>query len=146
SSSSAKKKDGIDEDEVQVRSIISFPLLLQHTLRIWLYQNGQRDLPRILDKELLTLFEEHFLKNGAGAAQVQSFIKLLWEVRYRFDKYVIKWVNHEGEELHLIRRLRKTKDTSGSGLSYRLEREQTEQPTNSDGYGFALLQSMLYHS
>lgn len=138
-SGSAKKedeidKDKVDEDEVQVRSIISFPLLLQHTLRIWLHQNGKGDLPRILDKELLALFEDHFLKE-CTKAQIKSFIELPWEIRYCFDKHVIKWVRKEGEELHLIRELHKNKDTS------RLERKQSTK-----GDGFALLQSMLYHS
>ena len=39
-----------------VRSIISFPLLLQHTLRIWLHNNDEKDVPKILEKELLSLF------------------------------------------------------------------------------------------
>ncbi|WP_166805123.1 DUF262 domain-containing protein [Nitrosococcus wardiae] len=86
----------------EVRSIISFPLLLQHTLRIWLQRQGKADLPRILDKELLRLFDAHFLQEGASGAQVKSFIELLWEIRYCFDQSVIKWVNTGEEERQLI--------------------------------------------
>ncbi|ADJ29253.1 protein of unknown function DUF262 [Nitrosococcus watsonii C-113] len=116
----------------EVRSIISFPLLLQHTLRIWLQRQGKADLPRILDKDLLRLFDAYFLQEGASGARVKSFIELLWEIRYCLDKHVIKWVNIGEEERHLIYRLRK---------SCSLVRDQPER-----NEGFALLQSMLYHS
>lgn len=124
-----------------IRSIISFPMLLQHTLRIWLHKNGQADLTKILDKELLGLFEKHFLGGGIEREAVTSFIKLLWEIRYCFDKYVIKWVANGEEEHHLICKLRLNPSTSRGKTYYSLVRQQ---PTTNEG--FALLQSMLYHS
>lgn len=133
------------EDETykadEVRSIISFPMLLQHTLRIFLVENNQGDIPKILDKELLNIFESHFLLKEKSAEQLEtdiaSFIKLLWQVRYIFDKYIIKWVRLEDGETHLICKLEKY-DSKGN---YYLRRRQPEA-----NEGEALLQSLLYHS
>jgi len=119
------------------RSIISFSMLLQHTLRIWLAQNNLSDIPRILDKDLLDNFQRSFSMQTQGAAGVKSFVKLLWEVRYCFDKYVIKWVMVDNEEIHLIRALtlEKSKKT-----------KQFRRVSHEGSDGFSLLQSMLYHS
>jgi hypothetical protein len=125
----------------KVRSIISFSMLLQHTLRIWLHEQDKPDIARISDKDLLSLFDAHFLKPTCTGANVKTFLALLWEVRYCFDKHVIKWVVVEGEEHHLILDLNKRKSESVSGRTYTsLVREE-----GSD-HEFALLQSMLYHS
>ncbi len=70
-----------------------------------------------------------------------SFIDLMWEVRYCFDKYIIKWVTNGEEEHHLICKLRLNPTTSRGKKYYSLVRQQ---PTANEG--FALLQSMLYHS
>ncbi len=121
----------------EVRSIISFPMLLQHTLRIWLALNKRDDLPRILDKELLKLFTDNFFDSRVASEDIKSFIRLLWETRYIFDKHVIKWVKGEKEELHLICRL--YLNTSGNSKSLQRRRPDTNEP-------IALLQSMLYHS
>ena len=126
-----------DHESDRVRSIITFPMLLQHTLRIHLSNNLREDITRILDKDLLVIFEEHWLKSEPDEIEVMTFIKLLWDVRYCFDKYVIKWVEQEDEEVHAIRRLRINDSDSGSSLS----RENSDSQV-----GFALLQSMLYHS
>jgi hypothetical protein len=125
----------------EVRSIISFPMLLQHTLRIFLVQNNHGDIPKILDKELLNIFESHFLLKTKSATQlaidIASFIKLLWQVRYIFDKHIIKWVRLEDGETHLICKLEKYESKG----NYYLRRRQ---PEANDGE--ALLQSLLYHS
>jgi len=133
------------EDETykadEVRSIISFPMLLQHTLRIFLVQNKQNDIPKILDKELIQIFEQHFLLKDKSALQLKSditsFIELLWQVRYVFDKHIIKWVRLEDGETHLICKL----DKYESKGNYYLRRRQPEA-----NEGEALLQSLLYHS
>jgi uncharacterized protein with ParB-like and HNH nuclease domain len=124
-----------------VRSIISFPMLLQHTLRIFLVQKNQQDIPKILDKELLYIFEQHFLSKDKSAEQLKldiiSFIELLWQVRYIFDKHIIKWVRLEDGETHLICKLEKY-ESKGNHYLRRRQPEANE--------GEALLQSLLYHS
>lgn len=136
--SSDKLNQDIEPHEArEVRSILSFPLLLQHTLRIWLARNNRHDLPRILDKQLLNLFSLHFLTSETGANEVRSFIRLLWETRYAFDKHIIKWVRIDKDEEHLICRL--YLNTSEKSRTLQRPRPESNQP-------FALLQSMLYHS
>jgi hypothetical protein len=124
----------------KVRSIISFSMLLQHTLRLFLFENERDDLDKILDKDLISLFDKHWLKTEGKSApdsnEVMAFIRLLWKVRYLFDKYVIKWVDTDGEEVHGIRSLYNQKNDKSVTLSRSKE-------SNSD---FEMLQSMLYHS
>lgn len=136
-----------DEDThtARVRSIISFPLLLQHVLRIWLHQRGSADLPRVLDRDLLGLFEDHFPGPGPThpdddrrAADVRSFLGLLWQVRVLFDEHVIKWVDQGTREVHVIGNV---SESTSKGRSYISRSRETDSHR-----GLALLQSMLYHS
>ncbi|SHM54781.1 DUF262 domain-containing protein [Flavobacterium xanthum] len=128
----------IDEYEAdEVRSIISFPMLLQHTLRIFLAEKEENDIPKILDKELLKIFTNSFFTPDRKDTDIKSFIELLWSVRYLFDKHIIKWVRQEDSETHLICKLEKYESKN----NYYLRRRQ---PTTNEGE--ALLQSMLYHS
>lgn len=134
-----------NEDETyksdEVRSIISFPMLLQHTLRIFLVKKNKADIPKILDKELLNIFEHYFLIKDKTSEELKediaTFIELLWQVRYVFDKHIIKWVRLEDGEAHLINKLEKYDSRNNFYLRRR-------QPDSNEGE--ALLQSLLYHS
>lgn len=125
-----------DEPEpTWVRSIFGFPLFLQHTLRIWLFEKKLGDLPRLLDRELLALFEAHFFNDETNRPEnVRSFIDLLWRLRVIFDQHIIKWVDQGEEEIHLI-----SKISVSSGYIARSREADSHR-------GFSLLQSMLYHS
>jgi hypothetical protein len=96
----------VEEGEAPwARSIIGFPLFLLHVLRIWLKEQGQPDVPRVLDRHLLTLFEAHLLLSAEPAqrtARAQGFIDLLWRMRVLWDEYVIKWVDQGDDEVHQI--------------------------------------------
>lgn len=135
--------EDLDEDYEAdpVRSIIGFPMLLQHVLRIFLQRRGRRDIDKVLDKDLLQIFQAHWLDVDASPAdrqgEVMAFIDLLWRCRYLFDKHVVKWVEDGDEPIHAIRRLRV--NTSRGRKS--LVRESRDADTS-----FAMLQSMLYHS
>jgi len=120
-----------------IRSIITFPMLLQHTLRIFLVERNENDIPKILDKELLTIFSNSFFNSIREPYEIKSFIELLWRVRYYFDKHIIKWVRQEDSESHLICKLEKYESKNNFYLRRR-------QPNSNEGE--ALLQSMLYHS
>jgi hypothetical protein len=125
----------------KIRSIINFPMLLQHTLRIYLVRKQEADIPKILDKELLQLFSKHFLVADRTKDDIKEFIELLWNTRYLFDKHIIKWVEkNEGEE-HLISKINKVKVQKNKKINYYLRRTQPQS-----NEGVALLQSMLYHS
>lgn len=107
--------DNIDVETVYCRSIISFELLLIHTLRIFLVKNGLPDLePRIKAGNLLTCFD---VLLELDESQIKAFIKLLWQVRYQFDTWVVKWVEHDDrEDPHL--RLTSISRSQSSGKFY----------------------------
>ncbi|MFB9864305.1 DUF262 domain-containing protein [Rufibacter immobilis] len=140
-----------NDDELEsVRSILSFPQLLLHTLRIFNYQSGKADIRRINEKELLLVFSENLFttkyfdeddKKKKQEKESISFLNLLFKVREVFDKYVIKWVEvSENEETHLIKKVYRQNQKKG-GWSYYLRRIKTREFD-----GLALLQSILYHS
>jgi hypothetical protein len=131
--------EAVDDELEEVRSILSFPQLLLHTLRIYLHQQpGKSDITRINEKDLLKIFAEY--ADITNEQQARRFIRLLWDVRVVFDLYIIKWVKTEDEgEIHLIKKL--IKRNVYRKQTYYLRREK---PIVNDG--FTLLQSMLYHS
>lgn len=140
SSETFEIKGSSETDEYEaddIRSIITFPMLLQHTLRIFLAERKEIDIPKILDKELLNIFATNFFNSNREPDEIKKFIELLWRVRYHFDKHVIKWVRQEDSESHLICKLEKYESRNNFYLRRR-------QPTYNEGE--ALLQSMLYHS
>lgn len=139
-----------DEEIEPVRSILTFPQLLLHTLRIYLHQNGEKDIQRINEKELLLIFSEHIFqkkyrefesKKDGEEMESLAFMDLLFKVREAFDKYIIKWVEiSDKNEVHLIKKVYKHNQKKG-GQTYYLRRMKTQEFD-----GFAMLQSILYHS
>lgn len=130
-----------DSEAPWARSIIGFPLFLLHVLRIWLKDQGHGDLPRVLDRQLLALFEAHFLTQAdpaQRAARAQGFIDLLWRMRVLWDEYVIKWVDQGDDEIHQVCHT----SISASDDKRYINRSRD----NTLHQGLSLLQSMLYHS
>ncbi|WP_338660366.1 DUF262 domain-containing HNH endonuclease family protein [Pseudomonas bubulae] len=128
-------------EEPWARSIIGFPLFLQHTLRIWLHENGKGDLKRLLDRQLLALFDEAFFARGeefTREANARSFIDMLWRLRVLWDEYVIKWVDQGDEEVHQVC----LTSISGSDSKRYINRSRESAAHQ----GLSLLQGMLYHS
>lgn len=90
------QSDDFDDETVYCRSIISFELLLIHTLRIFCTQKSWDDLaPRIRASNLMLCFERLLQQDERT---IKSFIELLWQVRYQFDTWVVKWVEHDDRE------------------------------------------------
>ncbi len=133
------------ENEIKVRSIISFSMLLLHTLRIFFKQSNQEDIKEVKEKELLKIFTH---KNNDDSSRygefifsdenVKEFINLLWRVRFAFDEHIIKWVNIEdnNDEVHMICNIYPNENNK------LLQRNKELQDVKS----FSLLQSMLYHT
>jgi uncharacterized protein with ParB-like and HNH nuclease domain len=85
----------LDEETVYCRSIISFELLLIHTLRIFFARKGWEDLkPRIKASNLMASFKPLV---DLEEVAIKEFIELLWQVRYQFDTWVVKWVEHDDQ-------------------------------------------------
>lgn len=141
--------DDENYESTSVRSVINFPMLLLHTLRI--YQNMRNkitedeQIAEVNAKELNTIFNKNYALNPEvdrlfmidSEEDALYFIDLLWKVREVFDRYIIKWVKvDEGarqEDYHQILTLYQTKTA--------LQRRYTK--ANDE---LALLQSILYHS
>jgi hypothetical protein len=107
-----------------------------------LYEQEKNDIQRINEKELLEIFDKHFLKSDfIDEKSVIKFIETLFEVRYAFDRYVIKWVTvGDQKEEHILKDIYKQNQKRG-GQTYYLRRIKKEEL-----HGIALLQSILYHS
>ncbi|MBR9883495.1 MAG: HNH endonuclease, partial [Oceanospirillales bacterium] len=87
-------------ETVYCGSIIGFELLLIHTLRIFCTQQGWPDLePRIKAGNLMACFDRVLQKDEAV---ITAFIELLWQVRYQFDTWVVKWVEHDDRDVRQL--------------------------------------------
>lgn len=97
-----KDTEDDDRDEGSVQSIISFGSLLLHTYRIYRHQHGwETDIPTPLNDTRLNSCFEKFV-DKAIVNQVRDFIECLWQVRYQFDLWVVKWVRlAEEKDKHL---------------------------------------------
>lgn len=83
----------LDVETVYCRPIIKFPLLLIHAYRVYLALNEHKDVaPRLHSERLLEIFEP--LING-DEQSIKLFIETLWQVRYQFDRWVVKWVERD---------------------------------------------------
>jgi hypothetical protein len=122
----AKVLNNPDGREVVCESIIDFPQLLLHTLRLYLQREQQADFDQPFQAgHLLEIFEPLC---AAGETAVIKFLECLWEIRFVFDLYVIKWVEKDGERILGLR-----------GLNGELQRDPVSDRTTT-----VMLQSMLY--
>jgi len=86
-------QEGIEDETVYCRSIVSFELLLIHALRVFCALRGWPDISaRVKASNLMACFECLLNKDEV---EIKSFIQLLWQVRYQFDTWVVKWVEHD---------------------------------------------------
>lgn len=112
----------IEDETVYCRSIVSFELLLIHTLRIFCAQQGWLDLkPRIKADNLMVCFEGLLQQDEVS---IKAFIELLWQVRFQFDTWVVKWVEHDDREDPQLRLT--TTSRSQSGNNYYINRSIKE--------------------
>lgn len=121
-----------DSEEIYCRSIINFGQLLLHTYRIHLKKEGLNDFEGTFHvNRLIEIFKS--LENRKDSEEIKRFILLLWETRYLFDKYVIKWmsdIDNKTESLELANFNRNEK-------SYYSRTKYTKSAT-------LMLQSVLY--
>lgn len=133
-----------------VRSIVSFPMLLLYTLRIFLikkkidiYNCGRYDIDFFNEKKLLLIFSPfiNYLTEDSNKSDAIKFIHLLWKVRYVFDKHVVKFVSTDDcrEPALAIKKLRIYFNNSNGSLS--VNRDKSEKIND-----MSQLQSMLYFS
>lgn len=91
-------------EEVYCRSIINFSQFLLHTYRLHLYYEGLEDFSGTFHvNRLIEVFTEMEKRNSRD--EIKRFFHRLWDVRFVFDKYVIKWisdVDQKSEHLELV--------------------------------------------
>lgn len=88
SSSKKTRPDKNDEGkEERFTSIIDFPNFLMQVLRIYLKSEPGKESLALDDKDLITAFRENI---GKDVRSVKSFVITLLNLRYLFDRYVIK--------------------------------------------------------
>lgn len=117
-----------DGRSVICESIITFPQLLLHTLRIYLNDKNLADID--LPFHASNLLESFEIITASGQEDIKYFFRLLWEVRYVFDKHVVKWVEKNGERTLGIR-----------PVAADLFRAPVKEHSSK-----SMLQSMLYHT
>lgn len=121
-------------------SIIPFPLLLLHTLRIYQSKNANLSSDsssiRFHTDNLLKLFGVITSDKSDDVERiVKEFIQCLWEVRFEFDYWVIKWVSLEGERDRMLM-LQKLRNPT---LNNTFSRDTEEHKS-----GLSMLQAMRY--
>ena len=90
----------LDVETTYCRSIIKFPLFLIHAYRVYLAINDELDIePRLHSDRLLEIFNPLI---ESDETTVKAFIEMLWQVRYQFDAWVVKWIKRDDPlEAHL---------------------------------------------
>jgi len=127
-----------------ISSIISFPMLLLHALRIFLLEKNCNDIPFFSEKKLIEIFNLSLFKNedllkiyeNSSSEIAIDFLECLWTVKVIFDDNVVKWISNEKE-----------KDLSFVKLYFTKNRDIEYPKLDSVEYNsFTALQAMLYHS
>lgn len=127
-----ESKDQIEEDipeesKNHCRSFISFELLLIHTLRIYKVLNDEPDIEeRLIASNLQNIFKNFV--NQASEKEVKDFLDVLWQVRYQFDTWCVKWLENEdsaGEELRLTSITRQKKKEAKKAYFNRTKKEHS---------------------
>ena len=133
----AKAEEGIsEENKNNCRSFISFELLLIHALRIYKVLNNEDDIKeRLIAANLQKIFSTFV--NQASEEDVKDFLNVLWQVRYQFDTWCVKWLENEdgsGEELRLT--------TISKPISKKLKKAYYPRSKNLEHSALELLQSV----
>lgn len=101
---SGNEKNREGSDEIFCRSIISFGQLLLHTYRIHLKKEKRSDFTGTFHvNRLIEVFNE--MVERKDKEEIERFFYLLWDVRYLFDKYILKWISDidtKSESLELV--------------------------------------------
>ncbi|KQM31814.1 DUF262 domain-containing protein [Chryseobacterium sp. Leaf201] len=118
-----------------VKSIVSFSQFLLHSLRVFYLQKGISKLIPVDSKNLLLYFDIE--KNLFSESKViKEFINLMFDLRFLFDTFIVKWSTEDGESESLL--INKCYFNQ-SNKSYSVRREYLEGNKQ-----LALVQSVLY--
>lgn len=123
------------EQQDSVKSIVSFSQFLLHSLRVFYLQKGINELIPVDSKNLLLYFDT---EKGlfSESKVIKEFINLMFDLRFLFDKFIIKWSAEDGvSESLMINKCYFNR----SNNSYSVRREYLDGNKQ-----LALAQSVLY--
>ncbi|WP_158226586.1 DUF262 domain-containing protein [Pseudomonas congelans] len=107
-----------EKDEARYQSVVSFGLLLMHAFRIYRYTQNRRDIGSRLNDSNLNECFSGFVET-ATAAQSKEFMECLWNVRFQFDRWVVKWVRLGEEDERTLRLSTINNRSKGNGPGWR---------------------------
>jgi uncharacterized protein with ParB-like and HNH nuclease domain len=123
---------GRDSEEVYCRSIINFGQLLLHTYRLHLHKENLKDFQGTFHvSRLIEIFKDLEKRNNPD--EIKRFFRLLWDVRFLFDKYIVKWVSDVD-----------TKNESLEIVNFNRNQESYYSRTKYEKSNSLMLQSVLY--
>lgn len=124
-----------EKDEARYQSVVSFGLLLMHAYRIYRHSQNRPDIGSRLNDSNLNECFSGFVET-ASAAQAKAFIECLWNVRFQFDRWVVKWVRLGEEDERILRLSTINNRSKGNGPDWRTVTQDTSD--------LSQLQSMRY--
>lgn len=124
-----------EKDEARYQSVASFGLLLMHAYRIYRHSQNRPDIGSRLNDSNLNECFSGFVET-ATAAQAKAFIECLWNVRFQFDRWVVKWVRLGEEDERTLRLSTINNRSKGNGPDWRTVTQDTSD--------LSQLQSMRY--
>lgn len=128
------EKNRKSSDEIFCRSIINFGQLLLHTYRIHLKREGLNDFEGTFHvNRLIEIFND--LVERGDKKEIQRFFHILWDVRFVFDKYIVKWISDVD-----------TKTESLELLNYNRNDEGYYSRTKYEKSASLMLQSVMYYT
>ncbi|MFA6071750.1 MAG: DUF262 domain-containing protein, partial [Janthinobacterium sp.] len=125
-------KEVEDDESIYCRSIIKFPLLLMHAYRIYQEERGDISV-RLHSDRLIESFNDLI---DSDEKSVKAFIECLWQVRYYFDQWIVKWVKADDDEEEHLRLTSVARSKTKN--KYYLQRRHEENSA------LALLQGVRY--
>jgi len=124
-----------EKDEARYQSVVSFGLLLMHAYRIYRHSQNRPDIGSRLNDSNLNECFSGFVET-ATAAQAKAFIECLWNVRFQFDRWVVKWVRLGEEDERTLRLSSINNRSKGNDPDWRTVTQDTSD--------LSQLQSMRY--
>lgn len=129
-------KEGKSQQETS-KSIISYSQFLLHILRVYnLIYKIETVVP--VDSQNLLAYYNTINGEFSNSENVKKYIELVFDLRYLFDKYVIRW-SSENQDSLLLNKIYYNKTTSGSKTSFSVRREFVTENKQ-----ISLLQSVMY--
>lgn len=123
--SKADKSGTKEEAPERFNTVVNFPNFLLQVLRASTGQNIPLD-----DKRLITVFDEHLLREDDAPARVKEFIYNLLKGKHLFDQYIIKREFSANDDRWSLKRLKWQSSNDSNDYVNTFGAEDTDSDTN----------------